>query len=136
MQKTLAFARCMRSNGVPNFPDPGGNGDFDKMTLSQLEADNPDFPAAHRACEHLLPNGGLPSQGQVQQAWTDMRNFAHCMRSHGVLNWPDPTVTSPQDSRPFFNTPNSIDINAPQVSTAINACQHSFHASNPLDTTQ
>ena len=22
----LALAKCMRANGVPNFPDPGGNG--------------------------------------------------------------------------------------------------------------
>lgn len=136
VQKTLAFAQCMRSKGVSNFPDPDSKGDFDKITLSQLEAGNPVFSAAHRACEHLLPNGGQPSQVQVQQAWADMRNFAHCMRSHGVSNWPDPRATSPQDSRPFFNTPNNMDLNAPQASTATNTCQRLFHADNPLDTTQ
>src|SRR5215472_4555615 len=27
-QAALAYARCMRSHGVPGFPDPDSNGDF------------------------------------------------------------------------------------------------------------
>jgi hypothetical protein len=72
----------------------------------------------------------------VQQAWSDMRNFARCMRSHGVPNWPDPAATSQQDQRPFFHTPDSIDPNAPQITIRIRACQHVLHANNPLVTTQ
>jgi len=30
-----------------------------------------------------------------------MRSFARCMRSHGVPNWPDPTIDS--QGRPFFD---------------------------------
>jgi hypothetical protein len=58
------------------------------------------------------------------------------MRSHGVPNWPDPTDTSPQDHRPFFNLPASIDPNAPQITTRVSACQNVLHASNPLVTLQ
>jgi hypothetical protein len=132
----LAFSHCMRSHDVPNFPDPNSSGLLPKNQLAQLAASNPQFPAAHRACEHLLPNGGQPTQAQVQQAWNDMRNFARCIRSHGVPNWPDPAFTSQQDHRPFFNLPNSIDPNAPQITTKIDTCQHLLHANNPLVTTQ
>jgi hypothetical protein len=132
----LAFSHCMRSHGVPNFPDPNSSGVLPKSQIAQLAASSPQFPAAHRACEHLLPNGGQPTQAQAQQAWNDMRNFARCMRSHGVPNWPDPAPTSPQDPRPFFHLPDSMDPNAPQITTEIRACQHVLHASNPLVTTQ
>jgi hypothetical protein len=132
----LAFSRCIRSHGVPNFPDPNSSGVLPKSQVAQLTVSNPQFPAAHRACEHLLPNGGQPTQAQVQQAWNDMRNFARCIRSHGVPNWPDPAPTSQQDQRPFFHLPDSIDPNAPQITTTIRACQHVLHANNPLVTTQ
>jgi hypothetical protein len=135
-QKVLAFSRCVRAHGVPNFPDPNSSGALPKRQVAQLTAGNPQFPAAHRACEHLLPNGGQPTQAQAQQAWNDMRNFARCMRSHGVPNWPDPAPTSQQDQRPFFHLPDSIDPNAPQITTKIRACQHVLHANNPLVTTQ
>jgi hypothetical protein len=132
----LGFSRCMRSHGVPNFPDPNSSGAFSKSQVDQLAASSPQFPPAHRACEQLLPNGGQPTQAQVQQAWNDMRNFARCMRSRGVPNWPDPAATSQQDQRPFFYVPDSIDPNAPQITTKIRACQHVLHANNPLVTTQ
>jgi hypothetical protein len=132
----LGFSRCMRSHGVPNFPDTNSSGALPKSQVDQLVASSPQFPPAHRACEHLLPNGGQPTQAQVQQAWNDMRNFARCMRSHGVPNWPDPAATSQQDQRPFFYVPDSIDPNAPQITTKIRACQHVLHANNPLVTTQ
>jgi hypothetical protein len=135
-QKVLAFSRCVRAHGVPNFPDPNSSEVLPKRQVAQLTAGNPQFPAAHRACEHLLPNGGQPTQAQAQQAWNDMRNFARCMRSHGVPNWPDPAPTSQQDQRPFFHLPDSIDPNAPQITTKIRACQHVVHANNPLVTTQ
>jgi len=135
-QMVLAFSACMRSHGVPEFPDPDSSGTLPKREIAQLLASNPQFPAAHRACGHLLPNGGQPSRAQVQQAWNDMRNFARCMRSHGVLNWPDPAATSQQDQRPFFHVPDSIDPNSPQITTKVRACQRVFHASNPLVTTQ
>jgi hypothetical protein len=132
----LAFAACMRTNGVANFPDPNSSGVLPKRQIAQLAAGSPQFVPAHRACEHLLPNDGQPTQAQVQQAWTDMRSFAHCMRAHGVQNWPDPAVTSPQDNRPFFNLPTNVDPNAPEITSKVRACQHVMHASNPLVTTQ
>jgi hypothetical protein len=133
----LAFSRCMRSNGVSNFPDPDRNGELPKNQVAQLSAGSPQFVPARRACGHLLPNGGEPTAAQVRQAWDDMRAFAGCMRSHGVASWPDPTATSQHDQRPFFRTEEAgIDPNAPQVAAAMGACQHVLDTSNPLVTTQ
>jgi hypothetical protein len=90
----LAFSHCMRSHGVPTFPDPDSSGVWPK---SQVEpaAGNPNFQAATRACGHLLPDGGPgvpPSPAVVQQIRSDMATFARCMRSHGVQRWPEPTI--------------------------------------------
>jgi len=53
----LAFARCMRSHGIPNFPDPApGTGE---ITLPPgTSKDSPVLQAADRACQHYLPGGG------------------------------------------------------------------------------
>jgi hypothetical protein len=90
----LAFSHCMRSRGVPNFPDPNSSGVWPKSQF-ELAAGNPRFQTATHACGYLLPDGGPgvpPSPAVVQQIRTDMTRFARCMRSHGVPNWPDPTV--------------------------------------------
>jgi len=49
----------------------------------------------------LCENTGDCPQAVVQHALTEMQSFAQCMRSHGVPNWPDPTIDS--QGRPFFN---------------------------------
>lgn len=58
-QQFLAYAKCMRSNGVANFPDPKfeGNG----VTLSLPKTVNPNstrFKAADKTCKKLMPQGG------------------------------------------------------------------------------
>ncbi len=92
----VAFARCMRSNGVPNWPDPTSSGAFDKskLTSQQLGASTSKVQAAQHACSHLLPNGGNgPSAAQVQQEKVQALEFSRCVRSHGVPTFPDPDST-------------------------------------------
>ena len=49
-------------------------------------------------------------QAVVQQALTEGRKFAQCMRNHGVSNWPDPTLDSM--GRPSYQvTTAGISIN-------------------------
>lgn len=82
----VAFSQCMRSNGMPNFPDPqrfvGGNV---KLTIHRLGASSPHFQAALSACNHLLPtNGGSGPRETAQQMRTrlaDGLSFARCMRT-------------------------------------------------------
>jgi hypothetical protein len=63
----------------------------------------------------------------VQQIKTDMTTFAHCMRSHGVPNWPDPTVD--HQGRGNFDTQAAgIDTNSPRITADIHDCEHVYPA--------
>jgi hypothetical protein len=122
----LAFSQCMRSNGVPNFPDPqhfaGGNV---KLTIHQLAPSQ----AALSACTHLLPtNGGSGSQETAQQQRTqlaDELSFARCMRSHGVSHFPDPTAQGGLSVEMVQAA--GIDVHSPQVLRVVQACLPASH---------
>ncbi len=85
---SLAFARCMRANGVPNFsePQPGGGSIFSTFGMNPLA---PAFKAAQAKCQKLLPHAGV---GPVfsEQALVEVRKVAVCMRAHGISEFPDP----------------------------------------------
>lgn len=53
------FAQCMRDNGVPNFPDPDGNG----IRIDRSVGEDPDFEAAQKLCqEKFMPGLGGPAK--------------------------------------------------------------------------
>lgn len=79
----LAFVNCVRSHGVPNMPD-SQNGHF---VLGSSVQNNPNFQSALQACEHLLGAGGVGA-GSNNSA---MLNYAHCIQTHGVPQFPDPS---------------------------------------------
>ena len=57
---TLAFSNCMRSHGVPNFPDPKVVSNHDGNQLVYLPGINPQSPAfeaAAKACGGFAPKG-------------------------------------------------------------------------------
>jgi hypothetical protein len=121
----LAFSRCIRSRGVPNFPDPIGSGGIPKETPRQLGVSDARYRAAQSACAHLLPNSGGAhglSPDQVQQLANGMRSFARCMRSHGVPSWPDPSTDS--EGAAVFYLQGKIAIDAPQIIAKVRACSH------------
>jgi hypothetical protein len=55
----LKFAQCMRSHGVPNFPDPplGGQSTPAPSKGAGIDPNSPQFQAAVNACQHVLPAG-------------------------------------------------------------------------------
>jgi hypothetical protein len=117
-QKDLAYAQCMRSHGVPNFPDPNSNGVF---TNNGINLESGTAKAAAQTCRPLLPNGGQLSQSQQQQRLDELLQFAKCMRSHGVPNFPDPTDTN---GHLALNLKGSgIMSTSPQFQSAQQACQ-------------
>jgi len=140
----VAYSACIRSHGVPNYPDPDSGGTLPKPDAQAFGVSTSRFNAAQRACQHLLPTTGgsltasslqqcyladVCPQALVQQAVNDGLEFARCMRSHRVPSWPDPTI-DPQ-GRPLFNirVPRPAP---PQVSTAINECERLEHAGSLL----
>jgi hypothetical protein len=61
---TAAFAKCMRAHGVPNFPDPGGQGG-QLGPGSGIDPNSPKFTAAvNGPCLSLAPAGWV-SSGKV-----------------------------------------------------------------------
>jgi hypothetical protein len=85
--QAVAYAQCMRENGVPAFPDPDAEGRF--RGLSHEQQDDPQFRAAIEACRDLAPGGEHEKLGDpafVEQ----MREFSQCMRENGVPDFPDP----------------------------------------------
>jgi hypothetical protein len=125
----LAFSHCMRSNGVPNFPDPNSSGVWPKSQV-YLSARSPRFESATHTCGHLLPDGGpgvAPSPAVLQMISIDMTRFAQCMRSHGVRTWPDPTLDRGREV--FDPQAAGVDTSTPQISAKVRACERVFPAS-------
>jgi hypothetical protein len=127
----LPFAKCMRANGVPNWPDSGH--------ISSGSGINPSSPSVQRAlqvCKKKLPGGGPPAQATEQQK-QQLVAVSECMRGHGVTGFPDPiTATGPPSDPQNYSiaegvgnlwllVPSTIDINSPTFEQAEKACN--FH---------
>jgi hypothetical protein len=110
----VAYSACMRSHGVPKYPDPEPGGNLPKGDAQAFGVSHAQYQAAQRACQRLLPSsdtvfaasltqcleiGDCPP-AVVQRALEEGRKFALCMRSRGVPNWPDPAIDS--IGRPSF----------------------------------
>jgi hypothetical protein len=124
----LAFSQCVRSRGVPNFPDPQlGTSHAKFPDAQQLGVGSSQLSTAENACQHLLP-AGVDDQfppAEVQLLLPGMREFSQCMRSRGVPNWPDPTVDA--QGRPGFNLVgiHGLDTeNSSPIWTKAQECQH------------
>lgn len=111
----VAYSACMRSHAVPNYPDPDSSGNLPKGDAAHFGVAGSVYRAAQSACHNLLPAtggsfdqrvrqcylGGVCPADLVHQMMTVGQKFARCMRSHGVANWPDPSL-DPQ-GKPYFN---------------------------------
>src|SRR5437762_8824959 len=51
----VAYSHCMRSHGVPDYPDPAGNGSLPKTSAQALGVSSSRFRAAQSACQPELP---------------------------------------------------------------------------------
>ncbi len=120
MAQAVAYARCMRSHGVSDFPDPTpsqGGGVAFQITGgpgSDLNHENPRFKAAGQACQSLLAGGGQPAPLSAQKIAAEVE-WARCMRTHGVPGFPDPNAQGAFDSSRFDDT-------SPAFQTASRAC--------------
>jgi hypothetical protein len=97
--QVLAFAKCMRLHGVSQFPDPDREGNFNNATIQALESNNSQDRNALFPCRSVLPNAGTgltveQIQQIQQQNVADAVKAAHCMRAHGITNFPDPAATT------------------------------------------
>lgn len=132
--QVLAFAKCMRSHGVPNFPDPkaGQNGAVrvqasdrsgsgPSLKINGVPVNAPAFQSAQQACRSLLPNGGRPPQLSASQRQA-MLQFSQCMRAHGLTNFPDPQFNGGGGRLMFRAGGSGLDPNSPAFKQAQAAC--------------
>jgi hypothetical protein len=107
--QALAFAECMRTNGV-NMPDPGPGqeglgeafqavaGDYDRATLDQ----------AVSACEDLIPQ--FSQEEQHPEGWE--LDLAECLREEGLDVSDDP-----------FDDAHRGSVDSGQFSAAMEVCR-------------
>jgi hypothetical protein len=107
-KQLLAYAQCMRDNGVTAYPDPqfdaNGNPQFNRSDRQGFDdlRNSPNFDKASTACESKRPDFGSQFQRTpAEQAAMrkTLLKYAKCMRSKGV-DFPDPTFDA--NGRPQF----------------------------------
>lgn len=119
-QKAVAYAQCMRSHGVPSYPDPDSQGQFPPVQLGRNGVSQQAVQSAQNDCRHLQPGGGAGTAQQQQAKLTQALDFARCMRAHGVPDFPDPTAAG--NGGIGYNL-SGIDTNSPQYQSANRICQ-------------
>ncbi len=124
----LEFANCMRSHGVPSFPDPSGRGQIAITPGSGINPKSPAFQAAQQACGKFAKGGGGPLQMSAGEHRAALR-FAECMRGNGQPDFPDPTLTAPIGAARVlalrgmvFALPAGVDPKSPGFRRAASRC--------------
>jgi len=91
----LAFAKCMRDNGV-DMPDPvaGAGGGGAAIAVGGDGIDPTKMQKAFESCQSFLGAGQINGGAQIDPVMQDkMVAFAKCMRENGV-DMPDPVISS------------------------------------------
>lgn len=131
----VAFAQCMRSHGIPNYPDPSSvSGPVDS---SQLGVTDTVYESARTTCNHLYPQPHAPGPNPAQQQHVlgQLLIFAKCMRAHGLPAFPDPNPASTiwgSGSGQVFTLPSSINPNSSQFTSAENSCKSLMPSSGAI----
>ena len=134
--QVLALAQCMRSHGVPNFPDPdavGGyaltsTGSIEGAGGSSIDIGSSHVQAAYGDCRHLP---GAPSISRLErevqqeqqaraQAQPEVLKWEQCVRSHGVPDF----ARALAGQSPAPGSSGAINPGSPQFKAALAACQH------------
>jgi hypothetical protein len=112
----------MRAHGLRDFPDPIAGHAMQFNFGPGLNPASPAFKAAQTACQNLIPR---PSGGGAGTSASDKAaalKQAHCMRSRGVPNYPDPTYHNGRPTvEPLSNY--GIDTQSPAFQSAAKACR-------------
>jgi hypothetical protein len=133
--QSLAFAKCMRANGVPGFPDPDGQGVFNNAQIQALTSGPQGDNAVHQ-CRSVLPNAGTgltvtQIQAIQRQNLHNALKAAACMRTHGITNFPDPAGTTQASGVNWPQTLPGIDTGSPPYEKAYRTCSRADGAIPP-----
>jgi hypothetical protein len=128
-QKMVAFSQCMRSHGVPEFPEPVEghlliHSSDHNGHVTGVDPQSSQFQTAEKACKSLAPPRRAPSPALQAKMQESALKFSQCMRTHGVPNFPDPTFSGGGAKLTLkASGANGIDPNSPQFRAAQRTCQ-------------
>jgi hypothetical protein len=132
-EQALVYSQCVRSHGVPDFPDPDAAGNIiQQVRPGQPSGNTPQEQRAEDTCQHLLPHGGAASSAVQRRRLSQLLKAARCMRAHGAPNFPDPTMHGASASGDTVSLPGNItlnlgsagiDVKSPQFQAAQRACR-------------
>jgi hypothetical protein len=113
----VAYSKCMRANGLPNFPDPDANG---AVTITGgpddgLDPNSAQFKKALEACRSLQPLTGAAAPKTDRTA---ALQYAKCMRDAGVTKFPDPKANGGIEFDPSV-----VDANSAIYKAAAKKCE-------------
>jgi hypothetical protein len=125
----LAYSRCVRAHGVPDFPDPDSSGQLSKeaVVAALRGVSNSRAEAATGDCARLNP-AGQENPILTAQEQQDYLRAAACMRSHGITSFPDPTFPGGHLN---LQIPSSIDTTSRQFTQAAQTCTKLIPAGLP-----
>ena len=122
-QQSLAYSRCMRVHGVPDFPilKQGPRGSLvHPVSPPAGMLTSPGYDAAFRACLKLaVVGGGSPARYRAM-ALKGLAQ-AECMRAHGITGYPSPGALDGGLHEPDA-TAIGLDTHTPQFAAAARAC--------------
>ena len=134
----VAFSRCMRTHGVPDFPDPGPSSGAENSIggigiPTTINMQSPAFKAAKANCLKLLPSGPPVGAQQLAALKRQMLQTSQCMRANGVTGFPDPTNGPVPSGSPGNSIgmgshivslviPSTIDVDSPAFKQAAATC--------------
>jgi len=132
----VKYSECMRSHDVPSFPDPSTsqNGDngfgidgYNFNLPATLNTQSPAYQGAEKHCQGLIglgTSGPPPNPALLAKARQQALAQAHCMREHGVPNFPDPTVRSIGGGIAQSSDSAGLNPRSPAFQKAQKICRH------------
>jgi hypothetical protein len=118
--RMLEFTQCMRTHGVPDYPEPIAPPSHPQSGLHFLgNGPNPNasprYQAASAACrKYAVASPVTPAVAVAVQA--EQLRYANCMRSHGLTDYPDPNSNGQMPS-------SGISPQSPAYRAAETACR-------------
>jgi hypothetical protein len=88
-EQAVAYAECMRANGVPNFPDPERQGGGVRVSVPKS---TPELERAKAACRDREPQGEAEAVGGDPVDAAKLTAWTNCMRAK-LPKFPDAEVS-------------------------------------------
>ncbi|MBC6462781.1 hypothetical protein [Actinomadura sp. HBU206391] len=118
------FAQCARDHGYPDFPDPVIDGAKLKygdwgpgvQEQSRMVSEVRECKAIQDQLRALGDANSTLSAADLEK----LKEFAKCMRDHGITGWPDPRADG---SFPIIGTPLEPEVKSDRSLAAKDACK-------------